>query len=61
MARNPTKIGQKVSKRDITVGKRVEIGNPYLNAQLYINMCSHIKFQENHLNSLGGGAINFFH
>ena len=60
MARNPIKIGQKVSKRRITVGKRIKIENPYLNAQLHVNMCSHIEFQENPLNGLDGVAIKTF-
>ena len=51
----------KVSKRGITEGKRVKIKNPHLNAHLHINMNSHIYFQENPLNGLGGVATtNFF-
>ena len=51
----------KVSKRGITELKRAKIEKPYLNAHLYINMNSHIYFQENPSSSLGGVAItNFF-
>ena len=51
----------KVSKRKITEKKRAQIENPYLNAHLHINMISHIYFQENPSNGLGGVAItNFF-
>ena len=60
MARNPIKIGQKVSKRGIIVGKSAEIENPYPDAQLHINMCSNIKFQENISNGLGV-VINVFY
>ena len=50
----------KVSKRGITERKRAKIENPYLNAHLHINMISHIYFQENPSNSLGGEAIMSF-
>ena len=51
----------KISKRGITERKRAKIENPYLNMHLYINMNSHIYFQENPLNGLGGVAtMNFF-
>ena len=42
------------------MGKRIKIENPYLNAQLHINMCLHIEFQENPLNGLDGVAIKTF-
>ena len=55
------KYWAKVSKRGITERKRAKIKNPYLNAHLYINMNSHIYFQENPSSGLGGVAItNFF-
>ena len=50
----------KVSKRGITEKKRAKIENPNLNAQLNINMISHIYFQENSTNGLGGVAIKSF-
>ena len=50
----------KVSKRGITERKRAKIKNPYLNAQLHINMISHIYFQENPSNGVGGVAITSF-
>ena len=50
----------KVSKRGITERKRAKIENPYLNVQLHINLNSHIYFQENPSNSLGGVAIKLF-
>ena len=50
----------KVSKRGITERKRAKIENPYLNAHLHITMNSHIYFQENHSNGLGGVAITSF-
>ena len=50
----------KVSKRGITERKRTKIENPYLNAHLHINMISHIYFQENPSNGLGGVAITSF-
>ena len=51
----------KVSKKEITERKNAKIENPYLNAHLQINMISHIYFQENPSNGLGGVAItNFF-
>ena len=50
-----------VSKRGITEIKRAEIKNTYLNAHLYINMNSHIYFQQNPSSGLRGVAItNFF-
>ena len=51
----------KVSKRGITERKRAKIENPYLNAHLYINMHSHIYFQENPSRGLGGVAIMSFY
>ena len=55
------KYWAKVSKRGISERKRAKIENPYLNAHLYININSHIYFQENPSSSLGGVAItNFF-
>ena len=51
----------KVSKRGITERKRAKIENSYFNAHLYVNMNSHIYFQENPSSGLGGVAIiNFF-
>ena len=50
----------KVSKRGITGRKRAKIENPHLNAHLHINMISHIYFQENPSNGLGGVAITSF-
>ena len=52
----------KVSKRGITERKRAKIEIPNLNAHLHtcINMISHIYFQENPSNSLGGVAITSF-
>ena len=53
-------IGQKHQK-GATERKRAKIENPYLNAYVHINMNSHISYQENPLNGLGGVAImNFF-
>ena len=49
-----------LSKRGITERKRDKIENPDLNAHLHINMISHIYFQENPSNSLGGVAITSF-
>ena len=47
--------------RGITERKRPEIENPYLFAHLYININSHIYFQETPSSGLGGVAItNFF-
>ena len=46
----------KVSKRGITERKRAKIENSYLNAHLHININSHIHFQENPSNNLGGVA-----
>ena len=55
------KYWAKVSKRSITERKRAKIEKRYLNAQLHINMNSHIYFQENPSRGLGGVAItNFF-
>ena len=50
----------KVSKRGITERKRAKVENPYLNAHLHINLISHIYFQENPSNGLGGVAITSF-
>ena len=50
----------KVSKRGITERKMAKIENPYLNAHLHINIISHIYFQENPSNGLGGVAITSF-
>ena len=55
------KYWEKVSKRGITERKRSKIENPYLNAYLHINMNSHIYFQENPSNSLGGVTITNFY
>ena len=54
------KYWTKVSKRGITERKRAKIENPYLAARLHINMISHIYFQENPSNGLGGVAITSF-
>ena len=54
------KLWAKVSKRGITERKRVKIENPYLNAHLHINMISHVDFQANPSNGLGGVAITSF-
>ena len=55
------KYWAEVSKRGIIERKRAHIENPYLNAQLHINMNSHIYFQENPSSALGGVEItNFF-
>ena len=55
------KYWAKVSKRGITEKKRDKIESLYLNAYLHINMNSHIYFQENLSNGLGGVVItNFF-
>ena len=54
------KYWAKVSKRGITKRKSAKIENPYLNAHLYINMISHIVFQENPSNGRGGVAITSF-
>ena len=54
-------IGQKYQKGEKTERKRAKIENPLLNAHLPINMNSHIYFQENPSNGLGGVALtNFF-
>ena len=50
----------KVSKRGITERKGAKMENPYLNAHLNINIISHIYFQQNPSNSLGGVAITSF-
>ena len=50
----------KVLKMGITEKKGAKIENPYLNAHLNINMISHIYFQENPTNGLGGVAITSF-
>ena len=50
----------KVSKRGITEGKSAKIENPYLNAHPRINIKSHIHFQENSSNGLGGLVIRKF-
>ena len=40
--------------------KRAKIENPCLNAHQHININSHIEFQENHSNGIGGVAITIF-
>ena len=50
----------KVSKRGITERKKDKIENPYLNAHQHINMISHIYFQKNPSNGLGGVVITSF-
>ena len=54
------KYWAKVSKGGITERKRAKFENFYLNAHLHINMISHIYFQENPSNGLGGVAIKSF-
>ena len=46
-----------LSKRGVTLGKRAEIKIPYLSAKVHISICSHIEFQANPYNGLGGVAI----
>ena len=54
-------IGRKYQKGGITERKSAKTENRYLNTHLYININSHIKFQENPSNGLGGVAItNYF-
>ena len=40
--------------------KRAKIENSCLNAHQHININSHIEFQENHSNGIGGVAITIF-
>ena len=55
------KYWAKVSKRGLIERKRAKIENSYLNAHLYIDMNSHIYFQEKPTSGLRGVAItNFF-
>ena len=55
------KYWAEVSKRGITEKKRDKIENPYFNAYLYNNINSHIYFQDNPSNGLGGVAITNFY